>query len=166
MNNTMENILNEFDNKIKQLNSYSNVMYSFIKYLALILGCLLIIIPAIFISRTTFFVVFFLIGWGLFFHICRFLYIPEDGIMKSIYTVLGNTPIDKKLYFKIRFKQYMRYCSKLFLICTFSQTFGFIICKDHSLKALLLSILYLISLFTLSVIEGIYLIKVSIPKDK
>ena len=31
MNNNTETILNEFDKKIKQLNSYTNLMYNFIK---------------------------------------------------------------------------------------------------------------------------------------
>lgn len=166
MNNNIETILNEFDKRIKELNSYTNLMYNFIKYLALIVGCFLIIIPASCINRTTFFVNFFLIGWGLFFHIYPFLYTPEDGIMKSMYKTLRHTPIDKKDYFRIRFKKYIKCSSKVFLICIFFQSLGFILVKDYSLKALFLSIIYIIALLVLSVIEGVCLIKISIPNDK
>lgn len=166
MNNNAETILSNFNNKIKQLNSYSNVMCNFLKYIALIIGSFLIIIPATEINLTIFLVNSFLLEMGLIFHIYRFLYISENGTMKSIYKVLSHTPIDKKVYFKIRFKQYMGCCSKVFLICTFIQALGVLINKDYSLETILLSILYILALFTLSVIEGIITIKVSISNSK
>ncbi|MBQ3544283.1 MAG: hypothetical protein IJA34_04770 [Lachnospiraceae bacterium] len=166
MNNNTETILNEFDKRIKQLNSYSIIMSNLLKYISLIIGCFLIIIPATEIDLTIFLVNSFLLEMGLHSHIYCFLYTPEDGIMKPIYKVLSNTPIDKKVYFKIRFKQYLKYCSKVFLICTFIQALGFFMNKDYSFDAVLLSILYIIVLFALSVIEGICTIKLSISSNK
>ena len=92
----------------------------------------------------------------------------QDRILNKCgnYKVLSNTPIDKKVYFKIRFKQYLKYCSKVFLICTFIQALGFFMNKDYSFDAVLLSILYIIVLFALSVIEGICTIKLSISSNK
>lgn len=166
MNNNTETILNEFDKRIKQLNSYSITLCNFIKYVALIIGVFLTIIPATCINFETFLIISFLSEVGFYFHIYPFLYIPEDGIMKSIYKTLRHTPIDKKDYFRIRFKKYFKCSSKVFLICIFLQTLGFILVKDYSIKALLLSVIYIIALFVLSVIEGVYLIKISIPNDK
>lgn len=166
MDNNTEKIFNDFDSKIKQLNSYSHVMCNLLKYISLIIGCFLIIIPATKIDLTIFLVNSFLLEMGLYFHIYLFLYIPEDGLMKSLYNVLGNTPIDKKVYFNIRFKKYMKYCSKVFLICTFVQALGFLMNKEYSLEALLLSILYIVGLFILCFFEGIFTIKLSISGNK
>ena len=166
MNNNFKKILNDFDNKIKQLNSYSNVLYGSLKYFALIMGIFFSIMPASEIDHTIFIVDFYLLGMGLYFYIYPFLYISENTKMKSIYKVLANTPIDKKVYFKIRYKQFLKFCSKVFLFCIFFQTIGVLLNRDFSPKAILLSFLYIGGLFILSVILGIYTIKLSMSNRK
>lgn len=150
----MEQML-EFDRRLKETDSYRFLMSKFVTCIFTVLGSMMTLLPVEKETGSVLFFSFWMLGMAVTFHMTPYLYVNQNGKNISVYGVLKQTPVERKVYIKARRKRLVAYWRKLGIAALALQTIGTIAGCGFEFKPLLGGAVYVITLFAGLLLAGL-----------
>lgn len=141
----------KFDEIYKKQESYNFLMFKIVKYLGIILGIFLMMIPISEGGVVIAFYSFACIGMGVTFYLRSYMVVFEDGKAVSIYKKLKWLPVSKKDIMKVRAGYLKDIMVKISAIVLAEQIIGLLLSETFTI----FNMLYVIGVLAAVALVGV-----------